>query len=79
YVADRAETRSLALWAVHMAGHWHAHIAPDPESGRAWLRGRGSDHTGVRRLASNPPPAPGSLKPMVALKPTPEPFDKAAG
>ncbi len=55
YVATRPEPRSLALWAVHMAGHLDACIATDLESAQAYLRGRGDPETGVRPLVSARP------------------------
>jgi hypothetical protein len=57
YAAERAEPRSLALWAVHMAGAWQARIAQDVERAQAWLRGDDELDTGVRPLASTRPPA----------------------
>lgn len=55
YVATRPEARSLALWAVHMAGSLDACIATDLEGAMAYLRGRGEPETGVRPLASTRP------------------------
>lgn len=74
YVAERAEPRGLALWAVHMAGHGHAHLSPDLETADAWLAGNGESSATVRRVASMRPPSQ-SVRPT---RPTPEPFDKAA-
>lgn len=92
YVAERPEPRSLALWAVHMAGHWHAHLSVDVETARAWLRGRDDTETKVKQLASVRPLAPSEAAPTRARRltprpptperprrPTPPPFDKAAG
>ncbi len=57
FVVDRPEPRSLALWAVHMAGPWNAQMASDAHDARAFLRGRSDPPTGVRPLASTRPPA----------------------
>ncbi len=62
YVASRPEPRSLALWAVHMAGALQARVAQELEPARAWLRGGGGPDTGVRPLASVRPPA--ALEPV---------------
>jgi hypothetical protein len=78
YVAERAEPRGLALWAVHMASHWHAHLSKDLASARAWLQGAEAADSNVKRLASMRPPAP-SVRPPVSLRPTPGPMDKATG
>jgi hypothetical protein len=80
YVAERAEPRGLALWAVHMAGHWHAHLAPDLDSAYAWLRGAPEHAQSVRLLASARPPSQDvRAQAPRAPRPTPEPFDKIAG
>jgi hypothetical protein len=57
FVVDRPEPRSLALWAVHMAGPWNAQMAACVHDARAFLRGRSDPPTGVRPLASTRPPA----------------------
>lgn len=81
YVAERAEPRSLALWVVRMANHRDAHIAPNLDLARAWLRGREDDTEITARPLSALQEGRPSVRPLSSARTEVviEPFDKIAG